>query len=42
MYMTNRFNQWRTTLIDKDVKGAVVEKTLIVKLERRLVRAGFR
>ena len=40
--MKNRFNQWRTTLLDKDVKGAVVEKTVIIKMERRLLKAGFR
>ena len=40
-YMKSRFDQWRTTLAVKDVTSDHLEKTVIIKMERRILRHGF-
>ena len=40
-YMKSRFDQWRTTLAVKDVAGDHLERTVIIKMQRRLLKLAF-
>ena len=39
--MKSRFDQWRTTLAVKDVAGDHLERTVIIKMQRRLLKLAF-